>query len=306
MQSSHSIKTIIRQIITGIISLIIGLGTVRLFQVLANNIELYWSDGSRHDFFTGTFVGYLGVIGLVVYMSKSQFEEPTSSSGSFFEGIRFGFGWMFLAVLFVGGFMMFPIFAGEWSDFSITIAIVEITYVIILFPLLGIIFGTIQTASQHIGGVDYDREENLVSNEASVEACKAGIVPYSARVRNFWTIVAIVFVSLLLLPIPIVPLVQGERSPLLFFLLIILVTASVFLLKKYTDVMRNPQIEYVEGSVTKSTFHIKYSTVYNLRCNDRGFTTNSRIWEQVNENGTYRLWYTATNKNVVAYEWIGY
>ena len=303
MQSSHSIKTIFRQIITGIVSLIIGLGIVRLFHILANNIELYWPDGSRHDFFLGTFVGYLGVIGLVVYLSKSQFEEPASSSGSFFVGITFGLGWMLLAVFGVVVFLMIPIISGDWPGFSIIIS--EIVYVIILFPLLGVIFGIIQAASQHIGGVDYTREENLVSNEASVEACKAGILPYFARVRNFWTVVAIVFVSLLLLPIPIVPLVQGERSPLLFSLLFVLVTASVFLLKKNIDVMRNPQIEYVEGLVTKSTFRIKYGTVYSLRCNGKGFTTNSQIWEQVSENGLYRLWYSATNKNVVAYERMG-
>lgn len=232
MQSFRPAKTIIRQIITGIISFIIGLGIVRLFHILANNTELYRPDGSRHDFWLGTFVGYLGVIGLVVYISKSQFEEPTSLSGSFFKGITFGFGWMLLAVFGVIVFLMIPIFAGEWSDFSIILSLSEIVYVMILFPLLGAIFGTIQAASQHIGGVDYAREENLVSNEANVEACKAGVLPYSVRVRHFWAIAAIVFGSLLLLPIPIVPLVQGERSLLLFFLLIVLVTASAFLLKK--------------------------------------------------------------------------
>jgi hypothetical protein len=300
MQSSHSSRTIVRQTITGIVCFIAGLGFVRLCQILADHgIELYWPDGSRHTFFMGAFVGYLAAIALTVYMSKSQFEEPTSPSGSFFSGITFGLGWTLLAVFVQIVFLMIV----GWPGFPLIIS--EILFVVILFPLLGVIFGTIHAISQYLWRVDYAEEANLVSNKASVEACKAGVLPYAAQVRQFWGVATIELVSFLLLSMPIVALTQGARDPLIFPALIVsligLVAAGVFG-KRYVDVVRNPQIKYVEGLVTKSTFRIKYAVVYNLRCNGKGFSTNSKIWEQIIENRAYRLWHIATNKRVVAYE----
>ncbi|MCP5008444.1 MAG: hypothetical protein GY942_00535 [Aestuariibacter sp.] len=98
----HSAKTtIFWQAVAGILCIILGGGIIYLLTGWANKFEIYWPDNEKHSFFIGAMVSSVGLIFLVVYVTKKQFEKSLVSTDVFFSSIRYAFFvWLYAAILY--------------------------------------------------------------------------------------------------------------------------------------------------------------------------------------------------------------
>lgn len=294
-------STLFWQILAGLLCLGAGGGLLSLMTLWANQLEFYDSDRNISMFFLGTRCGGIGLLILTGYITKRQFDEALTPGDIFRVSIYTAlWGWvgltaiLLLITLLLGGkfLIIFP----------------EIAFLFISLVMFGAIIGAIQYFRLKLEGFDQVRHRQRLTKQADLAACKAGVLPYQARVRAFWPVMVIALVCLLFIAGGFVvrPPNKVEKRNLLVSIGVILGLAEVAIILRLKTSFTN--ITSVEGPVSKkkSDSSSKGPINYYLICNNQKFRTEAESWEEIFEGSEYRLWYSPTNMIVVASELLGH
>lgn len=292
--------TIISQFLSGLLSLVIGTGAITIFTILANKINLRYSDNSEHFFFMGATFTFFGLIFLTGYVIKKQFEDAVGYTEIIVSSIRYTFGWWIYAVVLFSILMIFILLIDGLHGFLIVIS--EITFLTIGFGIAGVIIGSIQYIRLRFEKFDQTKHSELISNDADIFACKMGVLPYRARVRVFWHIFFSGLMGLLFIGISFLSLRDGHAA---FILMIGIGGFLAYIAFCFADILINHNFTSVEGQITEKERHSTKGVIsYLLICDHQKYMTDSQTWRNTIKGRTYKLWWyhLPFGKKVVASE----
>lgn len=176
----YAVKTIIRQVITVIGSLVAGGGLLMLStdvaRMIGMSVEIYKP--------TGIVVGGMGLLAIIYWVSKKQHTKglvyvETLKSGLFFGGV--------VGVIFSVIYGLIGIASGH----QLLFLIVEITFGLILSLVLGLTVGIVHALSLFVTNFSSEFHNEEMSNLAAIEACRAGELPYRQKIHFFWEMIQI-------------------------------------------------------------------------------------------------------------------
>jgi hypothetical protein len=295
-------KTIFGQAVSGLVSLVVGGSIIALLAFLSNKLELFYSDSSRHYFFIGPLVSTLGLLIGVPYVIWKQFNEALNPDESFRVSMQtLVLGCSFVLVISLI-FIVPPLLLKDWAWFLIVL--LELTVLTLSFISISYITGLVQARRLKLEAFDPEKHRVLISNQTSVAACKSGILPYQARVSGFWRAAAAVLFALGFIGLTIFVVSGGSPDSRIPFLVTVgLSLMGIFRIIEVIDFLKSPQIRSIEGVVANKTSESSITGIhYHIICGNRSFTTGAKTWEAIFKGCKHRLWYSARNNRVVAFE----
>ncbi|MCB8968129.1 MAG: hypothetical protein H6660_14690 [Ardenticatenaceae bacterium] len=290
----HSGKlTVFSQILSAIISLVIGLGILKLLLVWIETWNLPLSSDNQEGL---RFIGFMSVFGLLIMIgvvTAMQFENALDAEAVFKLSLRAAF-W---AGVFLGAWAVLFLFIAEpsWPLF-----LTEVVFLLSLFGSYGVIVGAVQAARLNIERFDPDKQRWLMTNAASLQAAKLGILPYREQVLVIWQQIFAFGLLIFSILILIFSINYGDELISLVFGMGMIVL-SLFLLVRMREFATDSQFITIEGTVSKST-KVYRTVTYILTCQSVDFTAHENMWFSIVAGRTYRLWYSQVNKRVVAFE----
>lgn len=289
----YAAKTITRQIITLIASLIAGGGLLMLSidvaQIVGMSVETYKLSMG--------FPGRVGLLAIIYWVSRQQHTEGLV----YLETIKFGLLYGGVAgVIFSVIYGLSAIVSGH----QVLFLMAEITFGLILSLILGLAVGIIHAFSLFVTNFSSEFHNEEMSNLAAIEACRADKLPYRQKVHFFWEMIQLVLM-LVILGWALIDIGRDLITVMgMVFACCILVWGVI------TDISNliNPYILYVEGNITKSYQRMYRSRAWLLHFGSTDFHTYPEIWYKITNGEKYRVWYIkfGRSKRVIAYEWIGY
>jgi hypothetical protein len=184
-------------------------------------------------------------------------------------------------------------------------AMLEVAFIVMLYMACGPVVGVPQLVRLTAEDFDTYHHQKLIGNSATVEASKSGILPYRERVGAFWRMAAIAAPIAFLFWANVMWGFNDQGPGLLFVLDLALAPIGIAIITENIRLLRDSRIVFVEGRVIKSSQSSGGSAVLYLTCNEHKFETHSRIWGGILDGQPYRLWYSAVNDRIIAYELIG-
>ncbi|MBP7999039.1 MAG: hypothetical protein KA314_06710 [Chloroflexi bacterium] len=159
----------------------------------------------------------------------------------------------------------------------------------------------------------FDREKYrwLITSEANLYACKAGVLPFREKISAIWImVIGIGVVSFLLISTfsGLLSLVKGYTDqPILYcFVFPILVILFASVVASRWKNLQATHFSTVEGKITKSKIvgRRKSIVVYRVQCEDREYEIGGYLWVDMADRSWYRLWlWTEYRKTkVIAFE----
>ncbi|MEZ4642930.1 MAG: hypothetical protein R3E31_09390 [Chloroflexota bacterium] len=239
----HSGKlTVFSQILSAIISLVIGLGILKLLLLWIETWNLPLSSDNQEIL---RFIGFMSVFGLLIMIgvvTAMQFENALDAEAVFKLSLRAAF-W---AGVFLGAWAVLFLFivGPSWPLF-----LAEVVFLLNLSGSYGVIVGAVQAARLNIERFDPDEHRWLMTNATSLQAAKLGILPYREQVVAIW---GGIFALVLLLFFIGVPIVSWEYTPEpggTLLLILAMVVLFLFLLARSIDFLILPQLQTTSGEV---------------------------------------------------------
>jgi hypothetical protein len=305
IENHEATNTIIGQAVAGAISLTVGGVLIVSLAKWANTWGAYWPGYGQHAFFAGIIYGGIGLIVLTVLLPYVQFQDALSPLESFKRSLKYAF-WGGAFALLIDLPLMSTVYA------SLRLVAIEVTYIVVIYLLCGLVVGVAQLVRLWVDSFDKKHHVWLLSSDCDIKACQAGMLPYRARVGGFWRAVAIA------LPCGILLLVGGvmgmkDRETQSQFIVgltfqggfivgLALAPLGVTKITQYRGLIREPRIKVVEGPVAKTSQRAGRSVTLYLTFDDRRFRVNKRMWNGIADGQPCRVWYSAVNDQLLAYE----
>jgi hypothetical protein len=240
-------------------------------------------------------IGLIVISGLVSY---AQFWDALPPSATFRKSLKYAlWGGVFTLIFF----MLPTILEGV----TLKHAALEIAFIAMLYLGCGLVVGDSQFLRLMAEGFDAYQHQKLIGNSAAVRASQLGILPYRERVGAFWRIVAMAAPVITLFALSAAFGFTGEGPGTLLIVDLVLAGFGIFKIRENIKFLREPRIVFLEGQVVKSRGRSGRNIVLYLTCNQRKFMTHDRIWSRILDGQIYRLWYSAVNNRIIAYEQLG-
>lgn len=297
-------RTVVRQVITFFLGLLIGLGTTYFLTWVANHHIIQFTDGSTIGFgFYGgiTFVTFcISLIGGIYW----QHENSASS-----VQVKQTWNYHALAIGFLSGLItLFGLFMTEFLS-----VVLIILYQIALILHLSLIVVNVQGFVLKRMAFSENNHHWLMSPEANFWACKIDVLPYREKVKAFWLLIS--FLGVLLFWSGLIwVVINADQAPdtgaRIFSCLFL---PALFLLFLWGVVMswetlRAKNFIVVKGKISKSMTPRRHRipATYTIYCNDQNFSTEDYLWYDMVEGSRYQLWYIPVGRNpkMIAFELI--
>lgn len=299
-QNYSGISTVIKQTLAGIICLSVGFGFIWLITTWANSWGVFWPDGSKFDFWPDAILIGIAFVFLIIAVTAIQFMEGLSPYQVFRLSIRA----TFIALLFIIVLSLLMIFL---IGSTLQLTLLTIAFLLISTIPLGPVIGVIQAGRLLIEVFDPIEHHWLRSNKASLEAVQSGILPYRQQLGTIWCMIffALISISFTVTLIIIWDYVDNTTLGIGILIVFIVVGVSVAMIRHCLKLFLNPRFTFVEGWVSKTKIRTMGETeveLLKLTCSGQVLSTDSIIWHGIIEGQSYRLWYSAINRAVVAFE----
>jgi hypothetical protein len=282
-------RTIVRQIATFFLGLLIGLGITYFLTWVANHHTIQFTDGSTIGFgFYGeiTFVTFcISLIGGIYW----QHENSPSS-------VQVKQTWKYHALV-IGSFSGFMTLLGLLMTELASVVLI-ILYQIALVLHLSLIIVNVQGFVLKRMAFNEDNHRWLMSAEANYWACKARVLPYRETVIAIWRMIGTFVFTLILIGIIVFANNTIHNPDTVERILIYLIFPTMigllilgFIIAWESLIIK--KFRTVEGKIAKSMTPRGYRTpaTYTIHCNGRNFPTENYLWSGMYEGVYYRLWY---------------
>ena len=305
MQTKHpsAISAILYQIMTGVISLVIGGILISLVTFIANIIPAY----NQERGYTIVLSASFGFIILIVYTIKKQFENSISQTEITKTSTRYAFYiWIVSAILSLSLPISILLISEDLNYFGVYLAfaIIDSILLFVLYRIFGNVFASIQI--KMLNKQDFHKELHLkwLGNSYSVLACENGILPFRIKVQAFWIMAILGAMSLLIFLGCILIVSQGDFSVVLC-LVMIMFLVSTYKSIQYFNFLRAPSLRFTEQKVTdKAAYSGRGLTIHHIICDQQKFTTDTTIWNDLHPQNKYKLWFSLANRQIVAFEYL--
>jgi hypothetical protein len=300
-----AVKTATSQLITMIISLLVGISIIASFMVWTRQWNIHYSDGSTLGFTLGAGFSGIALLVLTIGINLSQFENALTVSEVFHLGIAYSFvAIKIMSIPAVALNVLFLIAAGSFVGF-----VIEIFGTVALLFILGAVIGGIHAASLVVRGFDATKHVILISNDSDIEASKMGKLPYRQQVYLILQIAGMSFMLLIWGVGVWIAFVEAEMFMTLLLGAGVGIAGAVKLVDKLRLLISNrSKMRTVQGKISKSMKkeyapHVGQVRTYYLACNGQKYIADGRVWTEVEEDKEYTLWIATSNKEyVIAFE----
>src|SRR5690606_26951486 len=151
----------------------------------------------------------------------------------------------------------------------------------------------------------------LMSAEANLWACKAGVLPYYEKLQTIWGMIFASGFILFLMAVMAFVFKTGQPATPIELVIACLISPVfiILFLKAFIDGWQTLMVTNflsVEGKITKSMTpkRRRKPAEYKVHCHGQDFSTLNHLWRGMYEGGCYRLWYIIEGRHakVVAFE----
>lgn len=287
-------KTILFQLGTAVLSLLLGLC---LFYLVAHFLRIWNTQFADGDYIVDDGqVLFVSLVFLIIHIIRKQFEEGHTQNNVLFHSVKAG--------IYAGAIMAcFWIVLLLQISPSLNMILLQVVYQITLYATLGLLIGLVQTVRLHLEQFDPKKHRYLLSNKASVAACKLGIYPYRQKVEIFKS--SLNYFLPITFWVLIVYVTFSEDYPFPFALIFTgVLFAIIYRLGNKVSKALKPDIHSRTGQVRKKHIPGSKRTSEQFILMLRGFTyqTDSKIWHAVVESQEYKLWVSGASQSVLAIE----
>lgn len=303
MEDDTTLATFSRQIFTALISILLASIIIFLFSSFAHRLDWTWPDNGKYEFWSFS-ISYGGItVAYIIYVvSREQFNKALNTEEVFITALyQFAiFGVCFALIL--QGFFTFLLTGNLW--FTSTV----ILYSSLFFVVLALTIALVFSLSVFIVGFDKDKHLARISNEAALNACKAGKLPYRQKIYFLGrSTISFLFILLLIILILAIPEVK-----FIFKIIILAVSALLFWGNIFFPIkmMVDHRLFKIKGVVSKKSVKHEYVyyhslTKYEVYCNGRTFHTDFFLWNALKEDAQYEFWYIPSllldREKIIAY-----
>jgi hypothetical protein len=296
--------TIKAQLATAFLSILIGAGSLYFLAKVFDELSHSFAVNTKAEIGFGllSFMPFVFFLVSLLWAVDWQFTEASSSA-------RVAQSWKYHA-LWIG---LFPglILLCFLSMMGLYEALLSIIYHLIQTVLLSFILVTVQRTTLKFWAFDEIKHHWLVSAEANLWACKAGVLPYREKVTTIWMMIGFgvfaIFLSVLtwvILNADETPDTGASIFACLFLPALILFCLWGSVIAWETLGVKN--FSTVEGKISKSMTPRRYRSppTYTVHCNEQSFSTEHYLWHHMYVGSRYRLWYIPSGRNLkmIAFE----
>lgn len=296
-------RTVVRQVITFFLGLLIGLGTTYFLTWVANHHTIQFTDGSTTGF--GLYGGVTFVIFCISLIGGIYWQHENSASP---VRVRQTWKYHILVISFFSG----PLTLLGLLMTELVSVVLIVLYQIALILHLSLTIVNVQGFVLKRMAFHENDHRWLMSSEANLWACKAGVWPYRQMVSMMWIVLFSAAGTLFFSAVTISPFVAGTMNDdsgayfaFCLFLPSLAILCSWFFITTLNS-LRNTRFWKLEGTITKSMKleRSSRSPDYLVHCQELPFLTDRYLWLEMHEKKRYQLWYAVvgTKTKVVAFE----
>ncbi len=294
--------TIVRQVITFSLGLLIGLGTTYFLTWVANHHTIQFTDGSTTGF--GLYGGVTFVTFCIALIGGIYWQHENSASP---VCVRQTWKYHALVISLFSGFMtLLGLFMTELLSVMLIVL-----YQVALILHLSLIVVNVQGFVLTKMAFNENDHHWLMSTEANFWACKIDVLPYREKIRAFWLLISCLGILLFLSALTWVVITTDQTPDTGASIFSCLFLPALFLLFVWGaimawETMHAKNFIVVKGKISKSMTPRRYRTppTYTVHCNEQSFSTEDYLWYNIVEGSRYQLWYIPIGRNpkMIAFE----
>ncbi len=295
-------RTIVRQVITFFLGLLIGLGTTYFLTWVANHHTIQFTDGSTIGF--GIYGGITFVIFCISLIGGIYWQHENSASS-----VQVKQTWNYHA-LAIGSFSGLITLFGLFMTELLSVVLI-VLYQVALILHLSLIVVNVQGFVLTKMAFNENDHHWLMSTEANFWACKIDVLPYRERIKAFWLMISFLGALLFLSALTWVVITTDQTPDTGASIFSCLFLPALFLLFVWGaimawETMHAKNFIVVKGKISKSMTPRRYRTppTYTVHCNEQSFSTEDYLWYNIVEGSRYQLWYIPIGRNpkMIAFE----
>ena len=296
MKFGDAKETIIKQLITGLGCLLVGGTLVTGFVLWANTWNMQFSDGSKYNFWSIGWLGYISMVLIVGLIIHTQFIEALTAQKVFWKSVKYSIFPGILALLLLGSLALM------FGEFDILKGQIVISTAI--FMVIGLTIGSLNALRLRLENFDAAEHRLYIGNEANVEACRNNLLPYRYKVEGFWKMFGLALICCVLIAgLLAVITSQNSDSGIAVLLIIGLLAVFVFATAHQIGFIQNNRLIKIDGEIRKDSWCTGRGIHLGLICNSQKLFTDSETWDEMIDGQKYVLWYsrqgTPTGSNFV-------